>query len=150
MAFYTDGVISIPNVTGDIVITATAVAQAPHYTNLADPASPQWKPDSYINSSLSIATRSGNTVCNPIFFNQGDVIRIKGVGNIPANFRSAVFETEASTSGGVSPGNFTYDAQTDVNTIVIGNITQHYLRTAFNTPADLSAVTITKNEEIPS
>ena len=39
MAFYKDGVISIPNVTGDIVITATAVAQAPRYTNLADPTS---------------------------------------------------------------------------------------------------------------
>ena len=54
MAFYTDGVISIPNVTGDVVITATAVAQAPHYTNLADPTSPQWKPNCYINSSFSI------------------------------------------------------------------------------------------------
>ena len=150
MAFYTDGVISIPNVTGDIVITATAVAQAPHYTNLADPTSPQWKPNCYINSSFSIAARSGNTVCNPIFVNQGDIIRIKGVGNIPLNFRTGMFETEASTSGVVLTGNVTYDEQTDVNTFVVGNITQHYLRTTFNTPADLSVIIIKKNEEIPS
>lgn len=32
-AYYADGKISIPNVTGDIVITATAVASAPGYTN---------------------------------------------------------------------------------------------------------------------
>lgn len=31
--YYKDGIISIPEVTGDIVITATAVAQAPSYTN---------------------------------------------------------------------------------------------------------------------
>lgn len=36
--FYKDGVIAIPEVIGDIVITATAVAQAPAYTNLLDAA----------------------------------------------------------------------------------------------------------------
>ena len=54
MAFYKDGVISIPNVTGDIVITATAVAQAPHYTNLADPTSENWKMHSRVNSTGTI------------------------------------------------------------------------------------------------
>ena len=33
-AYYKDGIISIPEVTGDIVITAKAVAQAPKYTNV--------------------------------------------------------------------------------------------------------------------
>lgn len=127
---------------------AYTIAQAPHYTNLADPTSPQWKPNSYINSSFSIAARSGNTVCNPIFVNQGDIIRVKGVGDIPSYFRTAMFETEASISGLSSAVTTTYDAQTDVNTVVVGNIAQHYFRTAFATPADLSEVIITKNEEI--
>ena len=59
---YTKAKISIPSVTGDIVITATAVSSGPRYTNLADPASAYWK-DGY---RLSIS--SGGAVACAAFF----------------------------------------------------------------------------------
>lgn len=66
--YYKDGTISIPTVTGDIVITATAVAQAPAYTNQipisTDTDGSIYGTNGYalntrINSSGAVVTASG-------------------------------------------------------------------------------------------
>lgn len=87
----TDGVISIEAVTGDIVITATAVEEATvTYTNLADPstandASPntaltadEWLNGYYI-SSKTISAKADLIVTNKIPLTYIDTIRIKGI-----------------------------------------------------------------------
>lgn len=63
-AYYKDGIISIPEVTGDIVITAKAVTQAPQYTNVVlsavnDKGASMPYQDNY-NLSSSGAPQSGN------------------------------------------------------------------------------------------
>ena len=70
--FYKDGVIAIPEVIGDIVITATAVAQAPAYTNLLDAAidmdgnvighTPMYKNMRYNSSSGAPVAHSGTNI----------------------------------------------------------------------------------------
>ena len=150
MAFYTDGVISIPNVTGDIVITATAVAQAPHYTNLADPTSPNWKTNHRVNSSGSIVAYAGAQVTNAIYVNQGDIIRIKNCGPVTA-WAYAVFEGETTETGGVILNmEASYDATTGIATKTVGAITNHWLRFTLSTNEISGEIIITKNEEIPS
>ena len=62
--YYKDGIISIPGVTGDIVITATAVAQAPSYTNQI-PISTDASGNVYGTNGYTLNTRlnsSGNVV----------------------------------------------------------------------------------------
>ena len=150
MAFYTDGVISIPNVTGDIVITATAVAQAPHYTNLADPTSPNWKTNHRVNSSGSIVAYAGAQVTNAIYVNQGDIIRIKNCGKV-ITWGYAVFESETTETGGaIISMESSYDETTGIVTKTVGAITNHWLRFTISTADIVGEIIITKNEEIPS
>ena len=150
MAFYKDGVISIPNVTGDVVITATAVAQAPHYTNLADPTSPNWKTDHRVNSSGSIVAYTGAQVTNAIYVNQGDVIRIKNCGHVTA-WAYMVFSSETAETGGASiTMESSYDETTGIVTKTVGAITNHWLRFTLSTNEISGEIIITKNEEIPS
>lgn len=86
----TNGVISIPSVTGNIVITATATAKpVANYTNLADPskandaypdtalAADEWLNGYYIGSK-TIKTRANSIVTNKIPLTAGDTIRITG------------------------------------------------------------------------
>lgn len=149
MAFYKDGIISIPNVTGDIVITATAVAQAPHYTNLADQTSAEWKRGQRLNSSHAIVTYETTQVSNPIYVVAGDVIRVKNAGST-LNFYTAVFPTESATQGTGDSSTFTYDATTGIMKYVIGAVADHYWRVTITTSQITGDIIITKNEEIPS
>lgn len=75
---YSDGVVGIANVTGDIVITASA-SKAATYTNLADPTSADWANDSRLNSSGSVVTYTGACVTNWIDVKEGDVVRVYGL-----------------------------------------------------------------------
>ena len=106
---YTKAKISIPSVTGDVVITATAVSSGPRYTNLADPTSAYWK-NGYrlsISSGSSVAC-AGRTVTNFIPAKAGDVLRVKGM-SITTNYGGqngkvvlySTLDTDSSKLGGL-------------------------------------------------
>ena len=157
-AYYKNGVISIPSVTGNIEITITAVESAPTYTNLADPTSDQWK-TGYRISSTAIVAQNGKTVSNPISVAIGDVVRVKGV-NFVAN------EDRYQLSGNNSLGTdvtqrayisslpnvvLNYALEGDVHVFTVGYnqlASDGALYFAFTTPTDANAVVITKNEPI--
>ena len=77
--YYSGGKIAIPNVTGDLVITATAVSSATSYTNPAEPTSEDWKEGYRINSSGALTAYDGYTVTNYIPCKNGDILRVKGI-----------------------------------------------------------------------
>ena len=157
-AYYKNGVIAIPSVTGDIEITITAVESAPTYTNLADPTSDQWK-TGYRISSTAIVAQAGKTVCNPISVAKGDVVRVKGV-HFAAN------EDRYQLSGNNSLGaditqrayisslpsivlNYALEGDVYVFTVEYNQLASGgALYFAFTTPTDASTVIITKNEPI--
>lgn len=151
-AYYSEGKIAIPHVTGDIVISVTAVRQAPHYTNLADPSSSEWKSGYRINSSAQIASQVNSTVTNTFPVAVGDTIRIKGVGNM-TDYISASFASASETSGSRMTVNRTYDDTTDINTVVITATDYALGRFAFLTSKITTSaddIIITRNEEIPA
>lgn len=92
--YYKDGIIAIPNVTGDIEITVTAVESAPPYTNQIPLSTDEvgsiyndtgYMTDHRINSSGAVATaESGGIGLDNCFVTGfipvkgGDVIRLKG------------------------------------------------------------------------
>lgn len=143
---YTKGKISIPNVTGNIVITVTARQKA--ITNLADPSSAEWLPNHRITSSGSITTGQSQ-VTNLIPVAAGDVIRIKGGGSY-ANMLQASFPDAASTSGTTLGKNQSYDSATGIATFTITSTAYSYARWSIPTSqiADVNAVIITRNEPI--
>lgn len=156
--YYSNGKIAIPNVTGDIIITATAVPSASAYTNLADPSSEDWK-DGYRITSTGIVAQSGKTTSNPIDVVVGDVIRVKGV-NFAAN--ADRYQIEGKNSEGTNVTNrayisalpdsvLEYSLEGDIHTFTViysALASDGKLRFAFSTPTDASAVIITRNEEI--
>lgn len=156
--FYKDGIIAIPNVTGDIEITITAVESAPTYTNLADPTSDQWK-NGYRISSTAIVAQNGKTVSNPVDVAIGDVVRVKGV-NFVANedryqlsgYNSAGTDVTNRAYISVLPDaalDYTHDGDVHVFTVKYINLASGgALCFAFTTPTDANAVIITKNEDI--
>lgn len=79
------GTINIANVTGNIVITATAVEDVPAYTNLANANSTNksdwdiWINDARIGSDGGYRANSGTIVTAWIFFEQGDTIYWSGI-----------------------------------------------------------------------
>ena len=162
--YYSSGKIAIPNVTGDIVITATAVSSAPAYTNLADPSSPEWLVNKRLNSGGQPVDAAGKTCANGIACAGGDIIYVKGAPGFSlttANDRIAIFpgaitgEVVYSDYGTVwlnntESNNFGYMRKLadgyyaiHVNRANIAN-----MRMCFNTPEDAASIIITKNEEI--
>lgn len=99
--YYKDGIISIPEVTGDIVITATAVAQAPAYTNLLDTAidmngnvighTPMYSNMRYNSSSGAPVANTGTYITGLIPVKKGDVVRIRWKGNPDVSYQSLKF-----------------------------------------------------------
>ena len=164
-----NGVINIASVTGNIVITASAVQKVvePTYKNLAEPLpnnttdTSKWVNGQRISSS-GISAQSGKTVTNMISCKNGDVIRIKGVNLVSGTDRIAVFGTTFSTwaagyfNNGIDLGSslkaVAYNGLADgVYTFTVTSDTTHTytgLRIAMTTPSDANAVIITKNEEI--
>lgn len=156
-AYYSNGKIAIPNVTGDIVITATAVTTA-GYINLADPTSDEWQ-DGYRITSSGISAQSGKTVSNPIDVVVGDVVRVKGVDFVANTDR---YLLTGKNSAGTALNNIAYVSNlpnealgysfdSGVHTFTVNYTTlasDGKLRFAFTTPAESNAVIITKNEEI--
>lgn len=151
-AYYSEGKIAIPHVTGDIVISVTAVRQAPHYTNLADPSSSDWKKNYRINSSANLVATAGAQTTNMIPIAVGDTIRVKGCGALN-DFISAAFADASATSGARLEATRSYDSTTDVCTIVINTAPYPNMRLAFpdnKITTSLDDVIITRNEEIPT
>ena len=72
------GNITIPNVTGKIVITASAVEDKPAYNNLADSTSADWASGSRISSAGAVKNdEPGFVVTNYIPVEKGQTIHIK-------------------------------------------------------------------------
>lgn len=155
------GKISIPAVTGDIAITATAEAEAPAYTNHADPSSADWKAGYRLNSSGDPVAASGKTVCNFIPCAQGDVIYIKGTPSFDTSGADRIAILSASKSSldtqytNVYLGNPTSTPTGYMRKISEGyyefhvtSATAAYLRASFDTPSVASDIIITRNEVI--
>ena len=152
---YVDGVITIPEVTGNVVITVYASkidTGSANYTNLADPTNSEWK-DGYRISSSGISEQSGKTVCNPISCKQGDVIRVKGVEfeaiidrvcliNSNGNYFSIQYVSNLPT------GDYGYEYVDGVHKFSILSPNANAFRCAFTTPTDPSSVIITVNQSI--
>lgn len=77
--FYKDGVIAIPNVTGDLEITVTAVESVLPYTNRLDTASADWLTNKRYNSSGDIVDAAGWDVSNYVACTKDDVLRFKNI-----------------------------------------------------------------------
>ncbi len=80
---YADGNIFIETVTGELVITASAVGVSGG-SNLADPDNIDWAANSRLNSSGQIVSCDGSSVTNWIECRIGDVIRISGLNILDA------------------------------------------------------------------
>lgn len=143
---YTNGKISIPNVTGNIVITVTARQKA--ITNLADPSSAEWKSGYRINGSNSIVSGQSQ-VTNLIPVAVGDVIRIKNAGS-NSTMLSAAFANAESTTGSALGKNKSYDSAAGISTFTITSTAYPYARWSIPNSqiADVNAIIITRNEEI--
>lgn len=99
--YYKDGIISIPEVTGDIVITATAVAQAPAYTNLLDTAidmdgnvighTPMYQNMRYNSSSGAPVANQGTNITGLLPIKNGDIVRIRFKGSSDISYQSIKF-----------------------------------------------------------
>lgn len=169
--FYKDGIISIPEVTGDIVITATAVAQAPTYTNQipisTDSAGAIYNnigyKDGYRISDSGVDEEYGHkSVTGFIPIKKGDTIRIKGVYNNDINScrictydNSKTFKT--ARNGAIFATTGSYSLLNDImtyapNEYLVDDATR-YFRFSCDTGAhtgeeDGSKLIITINEEI--
>lgn len=103
-----NGVINIPNVTGNIVITAVAEAIVVNYTNLADPTSSDWWADSFLSSAAEQRTgTTGYAVSNFIGpVNVGDIIYVKGMDltGTAAEYRCAPCKTDKTLHGSYGTG----------------------------------------------
>lgn len=170
--FYKDGVIAIPNVTGDLEITVTAVQSAVEIINLADVYG--------VTSGVRISVSSGensnlaNTVAVGANRNDqgiipwipGDVFRFKGVtfsASSSTQFGIVFYNADASypSSAGISPWvgldnsdiKVEFDESSGIGTITLKTTIESkfsarpYLR--FSLPCtDASQLIITKNQEI--
>ena len=162
--YYSSGKIAIPNVTGDIVITATAVSSAPAYTNLADPSSPEWLVNKRINSSGQPVDGAGKTCANSIACAAGDIIYVKGAPGFSlttTNDRIAIFSASDPVYAMYSDyGQVWINNAEDNNYGYLRKLADGYyalhinhktvakMRMCFNTPENAASIIITKNEEI--
>ncbi len=140
--YYKDGVISIPNVTGDIIITATAVVQAPSYTNqiplsIGSDGQPfnggsgfmvgkRWS-----SSSGTAVDNSGSFITGFIPVKDGDVIRFSG---------SFIEGTGATIDSFLAKADFSlYSAQ--LNGVYSGPINgYHFFSDAYASKDDFAAL----------
>ena len=167
-AYYKDGVIAIPRVTGDLVITVTAVKQGPVYTNILDDVGYEdgkrvslstGEPKDAANRVV-VGTISGGIPCTA-----GDVIRVKGL-TYPAESDSTVVcgayiggAWGGSGSGkatylygsGLETNYFRYTIDGDLLTVTIKDDSLGATVTGIKLNgigATGSGIVVTKNEEI--
>ena len=155
--YYSNGKIAIPNVTGNITITATAVSSAPTYTNLANPSDAHWTNNARLNSSGQAVAQNGATVTNYISCVFDDVVRIKGFGSL-TDYNTAFYigdktvysSSKLSPNGSSGLYSYTYDASTGIVIIKIlkSNITS--VRFSGIMTGTANDVVITVNEDLPA
>lgn len=117
--YYKDGIISIPVVTGDIVITATAVAQAPSYTNQipisTDASGNVYGTNGYtlntrLNSSGNVVDASGYLVTGFIPCAVGDTIRLNkfvtSLNTYGGNAKVLFFDSSRTKISGTNANKF--------------------------------------------
>lgn len=76
---YSKGVIAIPSVTGNVVISVTTVASTPSYTDLTAQSGWTWSKGCRLNSQGTLSDAEGGYVTDYIPCAAGDVVRIKGL-----------------------------------------------------------------------
>lgn len=168
-AYYKDGIISIPEVTGDIIITATTSKQEAEIVNLIDTIG--------ISANTRLSTGSGTNkphagwatmganmdAASLIHLVDGDTLRIKGVSLPAASDGSYTAVAEYSAAGAFSFATYIYDGATVHGTTYhnttdgiiathqsdqYGSYASIYIRLSLIC-ADASAVIMTINQEIP-
>lgn len=146
--YYSDGVVSIPSVTGNVVITASSSVKP--ITNLADPTSAEWKSGYRINGSGGIVAGKSQ-VTNLIPVAGGDVIRVKNAGSSATMLYSA-FPNAESTTGTPLTVTQSYDSANDIATFTITSAAYPYARWSIPNSqiADVNAIIITRNQVIPT
>lgn len=87
-AYYKDGIIAIPQVTGDLEITVTAVESALPYTNLLNTTSSDWLANKRYNSGGAVVDATGWDVSNYVACTKDDVLRFKNM-DIAASYGGA-------------------------------------------------------------
>ena len=153
--YYANGKIAIPNVTGNITITATAVKSAPTYTNLANPSAADWVNNARINSAGEPVAHDGATVTNYISCAFNDVVRIKGFGSL-TDYRTVFYtgnKVVYSIANLVPDGvthlySYSYNTITGVVTLKILKDTVTSVRFSGVLTGAANDVVITVNEEI--
>lgn len=161
-AYYKDGLISIPEVTGDIIITATTSKQEAEIVNLIDTigisANTRLSTSSGVNKPhAGWATIGANmNAASLIHLVDGDILRIKGVSiptasdgaytsvvryNADGTFFSAAYLWEGCSFNAITFHN-------TANGIIATCQADNYIRLSLPC-ADASAVVMTINQEIP-
>jgi hypothetical protein len=150
---YSDGVITIDSVTGNIVITVTTEAlpdtpEGPSYNNLADPTSAEWMDNYRITSTGVVEKRDGVTLVNTIPCVKGDTIRVKGMTNvIVAQYKNGVFHARITvTANSDQFGSPVVNGDYSQFTIAYEGVTS--IRFYGNLSGTATDVIITKNEPI--
>lgn len=151
-AYYSGGKITIPSVTGDVVITVAAVASAPAYTNLFDASSIH---EGYrINSGASLEANSSQSVSNDITLGGTAVtVRIKGSGaNTATNtYRVCYYNGSSWTSARYiqAQTSYSYDSLTDtISFVSSSNASFTKMRFSYPKTSDANSIIATVNEEI--
>lgn len=131
--YYSNGKIAIPNVTGNIIITATAVESAfITYTNLANPSDADWTNNAKLNSAGTTVAQDGATTTNYISCAFDDVVWIYGFDRLTDyntvfyTGNKVVFSSAKLSAGGVAGlYSYNYDEISRIVTIKIlkNNIT---------------------------
>lgn len=159
-SYYSNDVISIPSVTGDLVISVTAVEATVEITNIIDTIG--------ISANTRLSTSSGDNrtqsgyaaigankdAASLIHLVAGDVLRIKGA-SLPAatDYYSVVaihstdgtFSTATYLYAGLGWNNMVFASSGDMITVTSKG--EHYIRMSF-VCTDASAVVATINQEI--
>ena len=161
---YSNGVVNIAKVTGDIVITASATKKAA-YNNLADPAHADWMDATdngtgyRLNSSGAYTALVGHAVTNWVECKQGDIIRISGLDILHSNGYVQVYTSTEGAGSSAKPSSYTAQFTKDVNGVIsfvvatwISTSVQPYITkmrfSGLLTAASANDVIITKNEPI--
>ena len=103
--FYKDGVIAIPQVTGDLEITVTAVESALPYTNLLNTASSDWLRNKRYNSSNALVDAPGWDVSNYVACTTNDVLRFKNMNVGPSYGRLVLLDSSKTATTTINPCN---------------------------------------------
>ena len=120
--YYKDGVIAIPQVTGDLEIAVTAVESVLPYTNLLDTASADWLVNKRYNSGNAIVDAPGWDVSNYVACTKDDVLRFKNMNVGPSYGRLVLLNSSKAAISTINPHNETKYFTTDASGVTTVNL----------------------------